>query len=229
MTPTALHVFDLDGTLLRGTTASLEIARAHGCTTQTTAIEADFAAGRLTPHAFATALHQLWQHLDERTVREAFDAAPWMEHIPDVLADIRARGEHSALITLSPDTFARHARDLGFDHIAASRFPSLPLSATPPDAEGILTPADKVTITDRLLNEAGLRPARRVAYGDSGSDLPLFQALPHTVAVNAVPKLARAAASHFNGPDLAGAYSHARTLLDEPPGNSRAPLCSETR
>jgi phosphoserine phosphatase len=43
----SLHVFDMDGTLLKGTTASLQIARHLGCTRELAELEARFAAGEV--------------------------------------------------------------------------------------------------------------------------------------------------------------------------------------
>jgi phosphoserine phosphatase len=54
-----------------------------------------------------------------------------------------------------------------------------------------------------------------VAYGDSSSDVPLFQLLPHTVAVNATPALREIAAASYEGNDLRGAYALGRSLLDQ--------------
>ena len=56
-----LHVFDMDGTLLRGTTASLQIARHLGCMEELAGLEARFAAGQIDTRGFATAIHGLWQ------------------------------------------------------------------------------------------------------------------------------------------------------------------------
>ena len=42
-----LHVFDMDGTLLHGTTAGVEIARRLGCLPDLLDLEASFAAGTM--------------------------------------------------------------------------------------------------------------------------------------------------------------------------------------
>ncbi|WP_131739534.1 HAD family hydrolase [Actinomadura roseirufa] len=209
---TYLHIFDMDGTLLTGSTANLEVARHLGTLPELHALEARFAAGTLDTRGFSAEIHRLWHHLTPAVVADAYAAGPWLTGIADVCADIRARGEHSAVITMSPDFFARHLLDLGFDDVAASRFPPLPFTA-PLDPAGVLTPADKVRIADDLRARHGLPRARCVAYGDSMSDAPLFRHLPHTVAVNADHHLAGIAAVDYRGGDLAEAYALARTLL----------------
>ncbi len=208
----ALHVFDMDGTLLKGTSASLQIASYLGCAEELTGMEARFAAGEIDTRGFAVVIHRLWEKLTGAAVAEVFGASPWLAGIPEVCADIRKRGERSVVITMSPDFFARHLLELGFDDVMASRFPSLPFRE-PLDPGGILAPADKVRIVTELCNRHALPDSRCVAYGDSMSDAPLFRRLTKTVAVNADHHLAELAAVSYVGDDLAGAYALGRALL----------------
>ncbi|WP_408608318.1 HAD family hydrolase [Actinocorallia populi] len=208
-----LHVFDLDGTLLRDTTAGLEIARRLGCLADLELLEEDFARGLLDTRGFAAGLCRLWHDLQEAVVTEAFAAAPWIGGMAEVFSDIARRGEHAIVITMSPDFFARGLLAHGLREVVASRFPSLPLREAA-DPSGILTPADKVTAVDRVLASLSLSRHDCVAYGDSGSDIPLFQALPHTVAVNATPSLRALTTEHYDGDDLRVPYERARRRLD---------------
>jgi phosphoserine phosphatase len=214
-----LHVFDMDGTLLKGTTASLQIARHLGCAGELAVLEARFAAGEVDTRGFASAIHELWRSLTPQAVADVVLGSPWLNSINEVCADIRQRGERSVVITMSPDFFARHLLEFGFDDVAASRFPALPFSE-PLDPAGILTPVDKVRIVTELCERHGLPRARCVAYGDSMSDAPLFRELAHTVAVNADHHLAELAAVSYRGGDLAEAYALGRGLL-APSGSAR--------
>jgi phosphoserine phosphatase len=210
-----LHVFDMDGTLPRGTTASIEIARATGTLAQLEELEElekAFALGTVDTRGFAAQLHGLWHGLTSDTVAEVFRDSPWIEGVAEVFTDIADRNEHSAVVTMSPDFFADLLRAVGADDVHASRFPALPMHR-PPDPAGILTPADKVTIVDGLLARHGIGPDRCIAYGDSGSDIPLFEHLRHTVAVNPTPALGSIAARRFTGGDLYAIYTAARELL----------------
>ena len=206
-----LHVFDMDGTLLHGTTAGMQIASRLGCLPELLDLEEAFAAGTVDTKAFSAAIAVLWQGITAEVVLEVFQASPWIAGLPEVLADVRDRGERSLVITMSPDFFAERLLDLGVDEVAASRFPPLPLAAIP-DPAGILTPADKVTIVESTLARHGLSERQCVAYGDSGSDIPLFQWLRRTVAVNAGAELAELAAISYAGPDLREAYHLGRSL-----------------
>lgn len=202
----------MDGTLLRGTTASLQIAQYLGCAGDLAGLEARFAASEIGTWDFAAAIHRLWRSLTGPDVAEVFGVCPWLGGIPGVCADMRERGERSVVITMSPDFFARHLLALGFDEVVASRFPALPFRE-PLDPGGILTPADKVRIVEELCERDGLPRSRCVAYGDSMSDAPLFRRLTKTVAVNADHHLVELAAVSYCGDDLAGAYALGRVLL----------------
>ena len=202
----------MDGTLLRGTTASLQIARHLGCAADVTSLEAQFAAGEVSTQGFATAIHGLWKDLTQQAVADVVRASPWLTGIPEVCADIRKRGERSVVITMSPDFFARRLLAFGFDEVMASRFPALPFRE-PLDPAGILIPADKVRIVADVRVRHGVSQSRCVAYGDSMSDAPLFRRLTKTVAVNADHHLADLAALSYRGDDLAGAYALGRALL----------------
>jgi phosphoserine phosphatase len=210
-----LHVFDMDGTLLAGTTASLQIAHHLGCSAELAALEGQFAAGEIDTRGFAAAIHELWRSLTRQAVADVVRASPWLNGIREVCADIRQRGERSVVITMSPDFFARHLLEFGVDEVAASRFPALPFHQ-PLDPAGILTPVDKVRIVDEIRARLGLPRARCVAYGDSMSDAPLFRQLTNTVAVNGDHHLAELAALSYRGGDLAGAYALGRELLARP-------------
>jgi phosphoserine phosphatase len=209
---TTLHVFDMDGTLLKGTTASLQIARHFGAAEELVELEARFAAGQIDTQGFAAAIHELWRDLTPSAVADAFAASPWLTGIPEVCADIRERGERSVVITMSPDFFARHLLELGFDEVVASRFPRLPF-LEPLDPAHILTPGDKIRIVEEMCGRYALSRSRCVAYGDSMSDAPLFRHLTKTVAVNADHHLVELATLGYRGNDLAGAYALGRGLL----------------
>lgn len=216
---TALHVFDMDGTLLAGTTACLQVAAALGGEADLVELERRFAGGELDTRGFAVAICDLWPDLEPQIVADAFASSPWLAGMDEVCADIRRRGERSAVVTMSPDFFAVHLLERGFDEVVASRFPPLPFSY-PLDPAGILAPADKVRIVEELCARHSVDPGRCVAYGDSMSDAPLFGWLGATVAVNADDHLAELAVMNYRGDNLGEAYALGRALL--PPPRQRA-------
>jgi phosphoserine phosphatase len=97
-----LHLFDLDGTLLHGSTAPLEISRQLGPEAETVALGKAISAGRIGPPEYARQVHDLWTELTEAHATAAFDGAPWMSGIEDVWREIRRNGDYCAVVSLSP-------------------------------------------------------------------------------------------------------------------------------
>lgn len=208
---TKLHVFDMDGTLLRGS-ACLEVSRHLGHLDQVQAVEDAWGRGEVGHVKFYELLLELWEGLTDADIDDVFAGSPWMQGIQEVWEDIAARGEHIAVISLSPQFFVDRLVAWGA-HSAhgAGVHPDLPL-----EVAAVLGPEAKVRIVADLLERYGLQKSDCVAYGDSSSDLPLFEHLQHTVAVNGSETVRAAAAVQYDGSDLRGAYALARRLLDGP-------------
>lgn len=153
-----------------------------------------------------------WGVVDAAVARRAFEAAPLVENIREVLADVHARGEHACLITMSPKYFADHFLDFGFDAIYATPFPAD--GTTTLDETGVLEPEDKPRKAAEFCAERGLDLAEAVAYGDSMSDVPLFAEVGFRIAVNGDHHLAERSDLAVTGSDLMAAYRAARTLID---------------
>ncbi|MFH8367993.1 HAD family hydrolase [Streptomyces sp. NPDC018031] len=202
---TRLHLFDLDGTLIHGSAAAIEISRQLGVDREIAELERAFARGALVPGEFAVRACALWSALTEAQVAVAFEQAPWLAGIREVWADIRARGERSAVISLSPGFFVERLLDWGADAARGSRWPSVPFRE-PVDPAGILNPTAKVRIADELCANFGLTRADCVAYGDSRSDAELFAVVPMSVAVNADHHVSGIASYAYTGRDLREAY-----------------------
>ncbi|MEU2420416.1 haloacid dehalogenase-like hydrolase [Streptomyces sp. NPDC007851] len=200
-----LHLFDLDGTLLHGTSAPVEISRQLGLDVQTTELDRAFTAGLIGPPEYAARVHTLWAELTEAHVTAAFDGAPWLARIRDVWSEIRSAGDYCAVISLSPSFFVERLLEWGAHAAFGSRFPAVPF-VEPLNPAGLLTAAAKVIIADRLCEQFGVGRADCVAYGDSMSDRDLFAAVPVSVAVNADGHLAGLATYSYAGRDLWDAY-----------------------
>ncbi|MGW3177099.1 HAD family hydrolase [Streptomyces sp. NPDC001153] len=204
-----LHLFDLDGTLLHGSTAPVEISRQLGLVEETVALDLAIAEGRIGPPEYAARVYDLWSGLTEAHVSAAFEAAPWLDRIREVWAEIRDAGEYCAVVSLSPSFFVERLLDWGAHAAHGSRFPAVPFTE-PVDPSGVLSAAAKVTIADRLCEEFGVARADCVAYGDSMSDKDLFAVVPVSVAVNGDAHLAELATYWYTGRDLWDAYELVR-------------------
>jgi phosphoserine phosphatase len=205
----ALHVFDMDGTLLRGS-ACLEISRAIGVLDETLAIEDGWIRGTISDNGFWEQCLPLWEGLSDEHIDSAFAATPWLDGVEAVFGDIRARGEHSVVISQSPKFFVERLQRWG----AGYTFGSLVQPGNGKGADMTVSTTDKVRITDELLGELGLTVDDCVAYGDSSSDRALFEHLTRTVAVNAKESIRRLARASYEGSDFWAAYLAGRRLLD---------------
>jgi len=206
------HIFDMDGTLLHGTSAPVLLAAAHGRADALDALEERFAAGGATTVEFAHALHAMWGVVTPEIARQAFAAAPVLTNIREVLEDIHARDERACLITMSPDYFAEQFLDFGFDAVFASRFPRAADVAL--DEAAILNPKDKPRLAGAFCAEYGLAMEDAIAYGDSMSDVFLFDEVGIRVSVNGDHHLAERSDLAVEGTDLLVAYRAARELCD---------------
>lgn len=200
-----LHLFDLDGTLIRGSAAALEISRHVGVEYEIAELEQAWAGGELSAPQFAVAASRLWKDLTVDHVSAAFEGAPWLTGIREVWAEIRSRGEYCAVISLSPDFFVGRLLNWGADAAHGSRWPAVPFTQ-PLDPAGILDPSAKVRIADELCRQFGLDRAQCIAYGDSLSDAPLFATVPVSVAINADHHVRDLASHSYQGRDLRSAY-----------------------
>jgi len=204
---TKLHIFDMDGTLLDGS-ACLHISEHMGVIARVNEIEEAWGRGEVGHVEFYELCLPLWAGLTESDIDQVFRSAPWIDNIAEVFKDIAKRGEYSAVITLSPMFFAERLRAWG----VTTTHGALVFGGTAPDPAAVLTPATKVAIMKQLIHQYGLTPADCIAYGDSASDIPLFETLQNTVAVNAPAKLSNLAAAHYKGRNLWDAYMIGRNL-----------------
>lgn len=209
---TRLHVFDMDGTLLRGA-ASVELARHLGTFEPADRIERAWLRGEISDVGFWEAMLPLWADVSEEEIDAAFAASAWIDGVREVFADIRARGEVVAVISQSPHFFVRRLEGWGAHRTFGSRI----VPGGPTTRELLLTVQHKVDITLGLLDELGITEEDCVAYGDSTSDTLLFERLKLTVGVNCREVLRERAAVCFDGDDIRGAYALGRKLIERTP------------
>lgn len=204
-----LHIFDMDGTLLRGS-ACLLISEHLGVIDKVNEIEELWSQGLVGHAEFYELCLPMWRELSDAVIEDAFSSSDWIEGIEDVFGDINDRGEHSAVITLSPKFFVERLERWGA-HLTFGAIvePNQPLRHV-----DVVTPEAKPVIAQKLCSERGLALSDCVAYGDSSSDVPLFELLDFSVAMNASPRIDELAAAKYVGWDLRDAYSLARNLLD---------------
>ena len=209
-----LHVFDMDGTLLRST-ATVELARHLGRLEEGLEIERLWGEGNITDTDFWSRLLEICHEATAADFDAAFHSSPWMEGIAEAFSDIHSRGEAVIVISQSPTFFVQRLELWGAHETYGSAVdPGVPLTPT-----ATLLPETKVAITQAALAARGLSANDCVVYGDSSSDIELFTSFSRTVAVNASPTLAALAATHYVGSDIREAYAMGRQLIGMANGN----------
>lgn len=191
-----LYIFDMDGTLIPGSTASLEIAKVTDTTHLLAEMEEALSNQAMTGLDFAQRIHELWGTPDAEIVKKAFQQCPKLRNIEKTLSHIKESGHVSCMMTLSPDYFAHRFFSYGFDYIFASTLP-----------DKVLNGQKKVSLAKELCVELDISFSQSAVFGDSSTDVPLMQELPQSVAVNGKGQIHEHCAHAYAGEDLWEAFS----------------------
>jgi phosphoserine phosphatase len=197
-----LVCFDVDGTLVPGTSSSVWVATRLGGGDALVAAEVAYAEGRITNEEVATVDARGWAGRAEAEIRAHLETLPLVDGIAETVVWCRDHGLRPILTTLA-------WAPAGL--LLAERFGFAAFCGTVPEVEGgrytgrVGRHLDEYGKRDFALAQArrhGVAPARCAAVGDSRSDLPLFAAVGMSVGFNA-DAAARAAATHVvDGGDL---------------------------
>lgn len=189
-----LACFDLDGTLVRGTTVSQHLADCLGQGEQMAELERRYAGGEISNSVVAEEQARSYRGIPLSDVVAKLADIPCIADIDATLAALRERSIESLLCTI---TWSFAAEEFGRRHGFAA------VSGTEVELEmGIPTGAvkrhfdehGKLQFVASYCGERGIDLSQCIAIGDSRSDIPLFEAVGFSVALNATPQ-AREAAS----------------------------------
>lgn len=177
--------FDLDGTLIRGTTTLLHVGRKLGRRAETEALVQGYETYRLSNVEVTTRAAELFTGRTEHELASMLDDCPRLGGITEAITTLRRAGIHSAIATITFRFSAGHfARTHGFD-----AFSGIELTT---DSGGVLTGEvtrhvtehDKLDFVTRQADRLGIGLDQVAFFGDSRSDLPCFAAVGMPVAVN---------------------------------------------
>lgn len=195
-------VFDLDGTLLRGTSVAKVLAAALGGAGTLDELERAFVAGETSSHGIADASAAGY---DRRTVRELtgiLDGGPWIAGISETVATLQDAGSAVLLATI---TWRFAAEDLqrrhGFDAVSGTEIEIVD-GVVGPRVTRYFDEHDKLAFVTDWCAGRGIPLEQVVAVGDSRSDLPLFARVGRSVALNATPEARAAATVVLDAEDL---------------------------
>jgi phosphoserine phosphatase len=190
-----LACFDLDGTLVRGTTVSRHLADRFGQSEQMAELERRYATGEISNSVVAAEQARNYRGIPLSQVVGKLSDIVCIDGIDSTLTTLHERGIESLLGTVTW-TFA--AEEFGRRH----RFAAVSGTEIDLDSSGVPTGGvkrhfdewDKLKFVASYCEANGIDLAECVAVGDSRSDVPLFEAVGFSIALNATSQ-AREAAS----------------------------------
>ena len=198
-----LACFDLDGTLIMGTSVCLHLAEKLGHLEPLEQLESRYARGVISNSLVADGLGPYYQGLTLEIIETHLFDVPVINGVPSALATLASKGIESLICTVSWRFVARMiARRFGFVDATGCEMPV--------DEKGTLTDEiskhfdefDKLEFVKAYCAEKRIPLSQVFAIGDSRSDIPLFGAVGFSVALNATAAAKAAAAAAIETDDL---------------------------
>jgi HAD superfamily phosphoserine phosphatase-like hydrolase len=214
----AVVFFDLDGTLLPGTSVSKLTAAWLGRAGELDELERLYRDGAISNAAIAeTSAPWFAGHRGEE-VAEALQTAPWIAGIDETTAELRRGGAYLALATVTWRYAAERVADrYGFDAVCGTEMAVRDGRLTG-QVSRHFNADQKGDFFDRVCAERGVPAAKAAAVGDSRSDLPTFARAGFSIALNADDEARAAASVSLDSDDLRDVLP----LLCEVPADGRA-------
>ena len=176
--------FDMDGTLIRGTTANLFYAKLLGVEDEVIGLEKKFKAGQIESQEFALEVSNIMSGLTVDFVRENFDMVPVVDGIGETIELLNKLGIITVIATTSNRLFAECLQaKYGFQYIYGTEhkvFPDGRIGA----GEKICSGAHKLLCIQELAKKYKCPMKKVIAVGDSVSDLPIFSGVGYRIAFN---------------------------------------------
>jgi phosphoserine phosphatase len=186
-------LFDLDGTLLRGTSVSVLTADWLGRGGALDEMERRYRDGLISNAVVAETSASWFAGRRPAEVGEVLERAPWIAGIAETVAELRAAGAYVALATVTWRFAAELvAERFGFEACCGTQMAIVGgrLSGA---VSGLCDAEDKAVFVEEVCATRGLLPSSAAVIGDSRSDVPAFRSAGFSVALNA-DDAARAAA-----------------------------------
>jgi phosphoserine phosphatase len=198
-----LACFDLDGTLVPGTSTCQHLAAKLGHLEHMTQLESQYSSGKISNDEVADtdATHYAGQSID--TIKSHLDTIPVIDGVSTVVATLASLGIDSLICTVTWRFAAQ---------ILATRYGFVGASGVEMrlDKQGVLSGRvskyfdefDKRAFVRSYCADRQIPMSRVFAVGDSRSDIPLFGAVGFSVALNATPTATAAASAAIQTNDL---------------------------
>jgi phosphoserine phosphatase len=212
--------FDLDGTLLRGTTVSLRLAEWTGQAEALSELEVRFAAGEISNSVVADTSAVWLAGRALADVAALLEDGPWIDGIAETVDALHAAGADVLLATITWRFAAEClAQRFGFDAVSGTEMEA---------RDGIVTGRvtrqfdewDKLAFVESFCRERDVPLGQVAAVGDSRSDIPLFGRVGMSIALNATPEARKTATVALDTGDLRGVLPLLGVAEDESSGTA---------
>jgi phosphoserine phosphatase len=198
-----LACFDLDGTLVRGTSVSRHLADRFGRGEGMAELERRYAAGEISNSVVAEEQARDFRGMPLPRVVGKLDDIACIEGIDATLAALRERGIESLLGTVTWSFAAEEFRRRhGFLAVSGTEIDLDPDGLPTGGVKRHFDEWDKLKFVAAYCEANGIDLAECVAVGDSRSDVPLFEAVGLSIALNATPDAREAASVAIDTEDL---------------------------
>jgi phosphoserine phosphatase len=185
MTARGIAFFDIDGTLVPSGSSSSFLAARLGHQSKLDRAEECYARGELTNQQVSEIDAVGWRGVSTSTVDQWLESLPLIEGVDTVVSWCQQHGIEPVLASLAWQPVSTWiAQRYGFTANGGPRVGVSDSAFTGIVAEHF----DEYDKRDRALQfaaERGVSAAKCCAIGDSRSDIPLFQSLPSSLALNA--------------------------------------------
>lgn len=176
--------FDLDGTIILGTTSTLHFAELLGVQDQVVKLEVQFNQGKMTSTTFMHKISKIMGSLTQKFIDDHFHTIPIIRGLSETVATLKRAGLITTIVTTSNQMFAEaFQRKFGFDYVFGTTFDLLQNGCLGKGKE-VCSSTHKIKHLKRLAGNFGVELDQVLAVGDSISDIPLFSKVGRSIAIN---------------------------------------------
>ena len=212
----AIVAVDLDGTLIRGTTASLHLGDWLGHRPVIEELERRFTAGEIDSAAVADGDAPFYMGRTIDQIAAVMASAPCIDDIHDGVERLNERGVSAVICTVAWSFAAQSLADhFGFAGVSGTAMRVGDDGKLSGQITKYFEPSDKVEYLRELCAAKGVSMDQVVAIGDGQSDIPMFRTVGYSVALNASPEARAAASTAVDSPSFVDALRCVPGLLHD--------------
>ncbi len=198
-----LASFDLDGTLIRGTTTTIFLAKQLGLNIEAIKDEEAFKCGTFNNDPeVAQSIATAYKGLSLSTMKKLYESVPKIRNIRPTIDALKQQNVKVILGSLSWAFFIKFfVEDYGFDDYSGTRI-KIKDGILTGEIESRCTEEGKLKFFLDSCARYGISPSEAIAIGDSKSDHLVFRASGKSIAINADESTKKLATCSLDTEDL---------------------------